>query len=134
MKKFYVFIGFLLFLGFVVFLVIQSMARKQEKEIALLKIEPINLIYVEDGIYYGETDTTFVKVKVNVEVRDHKIIKIELLEHQNGFGKNGESVISEMEKNNSIDVSNVSGATNSSIAIRYAVAEALKKGLRSDIE
>ena len=47
MKKFYVFIGFLLFL------VIQSMASKQEKEIALLKIEPINLIYVEDGIYYG---------------------------------------------------------------------------------
>lgn len=47
------------------------MASKQEKEIALLKIEPINLIYVEDGIYYGETDTTFVKVKVNVEVRDH---------------------------------------------------------------
>jgi len=121
-------------LAFCCFLVIQSMASKQEKEIALLKIEPINLIYVEDGIYYGETDTTFVKVKVNVEVRDHKIIKIELLELQNGFGKNGESVISEMEKNNSIDVSNVSGATNSSIAIWYAVAEALKKGLRSDIE
>lgn len=121
-------------LAFCCFLVIQSMASKQEKEIALLKIEPINLIYVEDGIYYGETDTTFVKVKVNVEVRDHKIIKIELLEHQNGFGKNGESVISEMEKKNSIDVSNVSGATNSSIAIWYAVAEALKKGLRSDIE
>ena len=50
-------------LAFCCFLVIQSMASKQEKEIALLKIEPINLIYVEDGIYYGKPIQPLSKLK-----------------------------------------------------------------------
>lgn len=132
MKKFYVLLGSLLVLAFVVFLVIQGMGSKQAEEVALLEIEPIDLIFVEDGIYYGEANTTFVKVKVNVEVNNHKIVKIELLEHQNGLGKSAESVIDKMVENNTTTVPNVSGATSSSIVIRYAVAEALKKGVKTD--
>jgi uncharacterized protein with FMN-binding domain len=79
-------------------------------------------------MYQGEAETTFVKVVVQVEVSDHKILRIDILEHDNGFGKKAEQIVSDMVDQNSIEVAVVSGATSSSLVIKSAVSDALANG------
>lgn len=47
----------------------------------------INMEQVADGIYTGSSDGGLVKVEVEVEVKDHKIVNINLLKHECGKGK-----------------------------------------------
>lgn len=89
----------------------------------------INMEQVADGIYNGSSDGGLVKVEVEVEVRDHKIVNINLLKHECGKGKPAESMLEEMVQNNTDDVDSVSGATASSKTIRNAVNKALQSGL-----
>ena len=89
----------------------------------------IDMAQVKDGTYEGESDGGMVKVKVSVEVKDHKIAAINLIEHKNGKGKPAEAIIPEMIKKNTDNVDAVSGATGSSRTIRNAVNVSLQKGL-----
>lgn len=89
----------------------------------------IDMAQVKDGTYEGESDGGMVKVKVSVEVKDHKIAAINLIEHKNGKGKPAEAIIPEMIEKNTDNVDAVSGATGSSRTIRNAVNVALQKGL-----
>lgn len=89
----------------------------------------IDMNQVADGIYKGSSDGGMVKVEVEVEVKDHQIVNINLLKHECGTGKPAESMIDEMVKNNTDDVDIVSGATTSSKTIRNAVNVALQCGL-----
>ena len=89
----------------------------------------INMEQVADGIYNGSSDGGLVKVEVEVEVKDHKIVNINLLKHECGKGKPAESMLEEMVQNNTDDVDSVSGATASSKTIRNAVNKALQSGL-----
>lgn len=93
-------------------------------------VETVDIDTVEDGSYYGSADTVLVKVKVEVSVKDHKIVKIDLLKHQNGRGTPAETMIGAMLDGNTSDVDAVSGATLSSRAIRAAVNEALAEGVK----
>ena len=87
----------------------------------------INLNEMQDGIYEGEANTPLVKVRVRVEVKDNRITRIELIEHQNGFGEDAEVIIQDMVEQNTYDVEAISGATISSKVIKSAVSDALKK-------
>lgn len=89
----------------------------------------INMEQVADGIYTGSSDGGLVKVEVEVEVKDHKIVNINLLKHECGTGKPAESMLEEMIKKNTDDVDGVSGATASSKTIRNAVNKALQSGI-----
>ena len=89
----------------------------------------IDMNQVADGIYKGSSDGGMVKVEVEVEVKDHQIVNINLLKHECGTGKPAESMLDEMVKNNTDDVDIVSGATTSSKTIRNAVNVALQCGL-----
>lgn len=89
----------------------------------------INMEQVADGIYTGSSDAGLVKVEVEVEVKDHKIVNINLLKHECGTGKPAESMLEEMIKKNTDDVDGVSGATASSKTIRNAVNKALQSGI-----
>ena len=91
----------------------------------------INMEQVADGIYNGSSDGGLVKVEVEVEVKDHKIVNINLLKHECGKGKPAESMLEEMVQNNTDDVDSVSGATASSKTIRNAVNKALQSGLEN---
>lgn len=91
--------------------------------------EPIDMAQVADGTYRGESDGGLVKVEVEVEVKDHKIVNINLLKHECGKGKPAESILEEMVKRNTDDVDGVSGATASSKTIRNAVNQALQSGM-----
>lgn len=89
----------------------------------------INMEQVADGIYTGSSDGGLVKVEVEVEVKEHKIVNINLLKHECGKGKPAESMLEEMVKKNTDDVDYVSGATASSQTIRNAVNKALQNGM-----
>lgn len=91
----------------------------------------INMEQVADGIYTGSSDGGLVKVEVEVEVKDHKIVNINLLKHECGKGKPAESMLEEMVQKNTDDVDCVSGATASSKTIRNAVNKALQSGIEN---
>lgn len=105
-----------------------SMYLKMNGEIKSLKYYPTDMNKVEDGVYQGKAETTFVKVEVEVEVKDHKIVSIDILKHDNGFGKKAERITEDMINKNTYDVDAVSGATSSSQVIKSAVSAALASG------
>ena len=90
----------------------------------------MNVVEVSDGVYFGNMDTTLVKVTVEVSISDHRITDIRLLRHINGQGQKAEKIVDDMIKINTTDVEMVSGATMSSKVIIAAVKDALIKGVK----
>jgi uncharacterized protein with FMN-binding domain len=88
-----------------------------------------NLDSIADGIYRGNYDlsSTPVKATVDVTVQDHRIIKIDILEHFcSPIGKKGEKIIDSIIEHQSLDVDVISGATSSSKTLLKAVEKALQ--------
>ncbi len=112
-----------------VILVVMQFISTKKKVDSLVNVE-IDMNQVADGTYTGSSEVGLVKAEVEVEVKDHKIVNINLLEHQCGKGQPAESTLDEMIKKNTDNVDTVSGATTSSKTIRNAVNNALQKGLK----
>jgi uncharacterized protein with FMN-binding domain len=104
------------------------MSVKMADELTGLQNYDIDLNDLENGIYQGHAETTFVKVEVAVEVNNHKIIGIDILKHDNGFGEKAERIVEDMINMNTYDVDAISGATSSSQVIKSAVNDALANG------
>lgn len=99
--------------------------QSYQNQIAALQVNEIDLAKVPDGSYEGAYDANLIKVKVLVEVKDHAISNIELLQHENGKGAPAEAIIPEVIKAQSLDVDAVSGATNSSKVILKSIELAI---------
>lgn len=84
-----------------------------------------DLAVLSDGIYQGECDNGLVYVNVEVEVKDHTIADVRILEHRNGLGRPAEAVIDDVTGSQSVEVDAVSGATLSSQTILKAIENAL---------
>ena len=97
----------------------------------LMLIEDPDLSKVDDGIYKGKYDTMLVKAEVEVSVKNHKIISISIIKHENGKGKPAEAIVDAIVKDNSTDVELIAGATMSSLVIRAAVIDAVNKGIKA---
>lgn len=79
-----------------------------------------------DGEYIGECyPNEMVGARVRVNVKNHKIEAIELLEHLNGKGKPAEVLTDTVVEKQTLDVELVSGATGSSKVILKAIEDAL---------
>ena len=132
MKKiFRVFIVLILFILILVVSCTAMMNKEMEKaKNELMLVEDPYLSKVEDGIYRGKVETMLVKAEVEVSVKNHKIISISIIKHENGKGKPGEAIVDAMIKSNTPDVELVSGATMSSLVIRSAVIDALENGIK----
>ena len=89
----------------------------------------INLSQVADGVYTGHSETDLVKVDVRVTVADGRIEDIEILKHECGKGHPADVIVSDMIKDNTVEVDAVSGATMSSEVIKDAVRDALRSGI-----
>ena len=89
----------------------------------------IDISQVADGVYTGHSETDLVKVDVRVTVADGRIEDIEILKHECGKGHPADVIVSDMIKDNTVDVDAVSGATMSSEVIKDAVRDALRSGL-----
>jgi uncharacterized protein with FMN-binding domain len=100
---------------------------KYKKTIAEIKINNVNLNKAKDGSYIGEFNANFLASKVNVKVRDHKIIDIIFIKHKYDRGKPAEAIISKVIAEQSLKVDTVSGATNSSKVILKSIENALSQ-------
>ena len=133
MKKiFRVFIVLILFILILVVSCTAMMNKEMEKEKnELMLVEDPDLSKVEDGIYRGKVETMLVKAEVEVSVKNHKIISISIIKHENGKGKPAEAIVDAIVKDNSTDVELIAGATMSSLVIRAAVIDAVNKGIKA---
>lgn len=103
--------------------------REYKRRIAEVEIENIDLQKVADGEYISEFDAVMVKARVKVIVKDHKIVDIELLRHDNGKGKPAEVIPGNVVAAQNLHVNTISKATASSKVILEAIEQALKKGI-----
>ncbi len=78
-------------------------------------------------MYTGEYILMPVKVSAQVEVKNHKIENIIILEHENGLGKKAEVITESIISKQNLDVDIITGATVSSKVIIKAVDNALNK-------
>ena len=133
MKKiFRVFIVLILFILILVVSCTAMMNKEMEKaKNELMLVEDSDLSKVEDGIYRGKVETMLVKAEVEVSVKNHKIISISIIKHDNGKGKPAEAIIDDIVKDNSTDVELIAGATMSSLVIRAAVIDAVTNGIKA---
>jgi len=99
------------------------------QRIDAIEIENIDLLQVSDGEYEGEYDAAIVKARVKVIVKNHRIVDIELLQHENGRGKPAEVIPAQVVAAQSLQVDTISKATHSSKVILEAIEQALRKGL-----
>ena len=133
MKKiFRVFIVLILFILILVVSCTAMMNKETEKaKNELMLVEDPDLSKVEDGTYKGKVETMLVKVELEVSVKNHKIISISIIKHDNGKGKPAEAIIDDIVKDNSTDVELIAGATMSSLVIRAAVIDAVTNGIKA---
>ena len=133
MKKiFRVFIVLILFILILVVFCTAMMNKEMEKaKNELMLVEDPDLSKVEYGIYRGKVETMLVKAEVEVSVKNHKIISISIIKHENGKGKPAEAIVDAIIKDNSTDVELIAGATMSSLVIRAAVIDAVNKGIKA---
>lgn len=111
-----------LVVGYTAYFIIARNLEALEK----VKISPVELSFVEDGEYQGRYSAFPVSVIVEVSVVDHRITKIDIIEHANGQGKDAENLIDEVIRLQSLDVDVIGGATYSSQVIKLAIADAFK--------
>ncbi len=96
-----------------------------KKTVTSVELNEVDLSQIEDGTYIGEMDAKLVYAEVEVMVKDHEIMAVNLLEHKNERGQFTESILDAIVSEQTIKVDTVSGATNSSLIILKAVENAL---------
>lgn len=87
-----------------------------------------DLSQIANGSYLGFCDNGLVKVQVEVQVQDHTIADVRLIQHDNGLGSAAEVITDEIVRQQSIEIDAISGATMSSKTILKAVEHALTEG------
>lgn len=101
-----------------------------QKKIESIVLSSESAENVTDGSFIGEYDAGYIYALVRVDVKDQRIVGIDLLAHDNERGTRAEAVLSEIVKGQTTKVDAVSGATNSSKVLMKAVENALEKGRR----
>jgi uncharacterized protein with FMN-binding domain len=86
-----------------------------------------DLTALADGTFEGQCDNGLVFVRVEVDVQNHTIVNVRILEHRNGKGEPAEQIADSVTRSQSIEVDAVSGATYSSQTILKAIENALSK-------
>lgn len=103
-----------------------SKMTKDLESLATASIKSVDLARISDGVHQGAFASGPVSAKVEVTVKDHRILRIDLTEHKNGQGKPGEAVIDRVVASLNLQVDTVAGATYSSKAILKAIEDALQ--------
>ena len=99
--------------------------EKNLEELKKIPISDVDLTQISDGTYRGSYSHTPVSAEVEVTVKDYKITKIDIISHDNGFGKKAEAITDEVVEKGTLKVDAVSGATHSSLVILKAIENAL---------
>ena len=131
MKSLYHRIAVCLLLAIVVAAMYYGMYLKSvsdyQRTVRDMQIAEVDTSQLTDGTYIGDCNVNFIYAKVAVQIQNGEITQIQILEHRNERGKQAESVLDEIVKEQKINVDAVSGATNSSTVLKKAVETALSK-------
>lgn len=124
----------LLFLGMAVILMVLGFVsyknkskRNQIEEIKKLPFHNVQLVNVEDGIYTGETATSFLYVVMDVEVENHQFKNIQLTKMNGKKINNLESIVNRMVEENSIIIEAKRGQEIETFVLMSCVDSALYK-------
>ena len=123
MKKAIIIFGVIIAIGIICCLALTASIKRS---ISQIENAEINMNNINDGVYSGHSELGPVVVDVNVEVENHKLIKVDLVRHDCGLGHPAEAITEKMVEQNTFDVDAVSGATVSSEIIKNAVNKALR--------
>ncbi len=96
------------------------------KRLAESPVSDVDLSQVRDGTYSGECRVFPVLARVEVTVTNHRIARIELVEHRHGRGSAAEVIPGRVVDAQTLHVDTVSGATYSSKAILKAIEDSLE--------
>lgn len=94
-----------------------------------MDIEPFDLNTVADGIYIGVYQNKILVAVVQVEVADHEIISIKILEHKDAYMAQAEMTANNVLIQQSLTVDAVSGATLTTDTVLKAIEDALRQGV-----
>ena len=92
-----------------------------------LDIGTVDLNTVSDGEYIGFCQNEILFAVVKVDVQDHKIIAIEVLEHKPSYMEQAEQIAGKVLSGQSLEVDAISGATLTSDTVLKVIENALKK-------
>ena len=115
-------IFFIIFMGFMVLGCSSTNFRN-------ITVQTPDLTRVADGTYRGFYDLsgTPVRVTLDVNVQNHRITSIEIIEHRRSpIGRRAENIIETVVERQNLEIDAVSGATASSVAILKAIENALR--------
>lgn len=120
--------GILIVIALIILVMIGVFIKAQSdfKKLANIKIQDVNLYEIEDGYYEGSYNAFPISVEVSVFVKNHELIDIKIIKHDNWQGSSAEKITKHILKSQSLNVDVISGATYSSKAILKAVENALE--------
>ena len=101
--------------------------KAESTDIINMEISDINFSTLEDGIYHGECEYSFVSAKVDISVEDGEVKEINILEHRTKKGKKAEEIVNTIVEKQSLDIDTVAGATYSSKVLLKAVENGITK-------
>ncbi|MGC9384026.1 MAG: FMN-binding protein [Kosmotogaceae bacterium] len=100
------------------------------EELKATEILNIDVSSVSDGKYSGSYSSFPVSARVEVTVRNHEIVDIELIEHNHGRGEAAEVIPEKVVEAQSPKVDIITSATYSSKVILKAIEDALLKATK----
>ncbi|ADL12769.1 FMN-binding protein [Acetohalobium arabaticum] len=116
----------LIYLSLAVVIILATIGyRGYMRKVRNIEINDVNLTEIEAGEYVGEYATKLGSAKVKVTVKDHQIIRVDILEHNHVQGKKAEKVIYSVIEEQTPNVDAIAGATGSSKVVCKAIENAL---------
>lgn len=123
----WIFIPICIFLVIWIFFI--RMKRNQIQEVKNLPFSNVSIESVEDGTYTGKCTTSFMKVVVEVSVKEHKLQRIDFIENENEVAKKAAVIADSMIEKNKVIVTPLKKMELQCVVIFAAVDDALKKGV-----
>ena len=99
--------------------------KLQLREAANLPYYKIELSEIEDGIYTGQAQTSFLHLELEIQVENHKIKDIKVLQNDGLDGEKARPIIDEMIDQNKIVVPAIKGAERGSLVYISCASTAL---------
>lgn len=101
--------------------------KLQLREAANLPYYKIELSEIEDGIYTGKAETSFLHLELEILVENHQIKDIKVLQNDGIDGEKARPIIDEMIAQNKIVVPAIKGAERGSLVYVSCASTALAR-------
>lgn len=99
----------------------------QLREAANLPYYKVELSEIEDGIYTGKAETSFLHLELEIKVENHQIKEINVLQNDGLDGEKARPIIDEMIAQNKIVVPAIKGAERGSLVYVSCASTALAR-------